>query len=80
VALTADGFEKALLGFLTCPDGVERAVYEMNKMEAILVVRDGMTWDEAEEYLEFNVYGAYVGPATPLFVHWRWPGIITAGD
>jgi hypothetical protein len=49
-------------------------------MVAILVARDGMTEDEAEEYLAFNTWGAYVGPATPLYVSWHWPDRIAAMD
>jgi hypothetical protein len=70
MALTADGFDGALLGFLTCPDGVERAVYSKEKMVEILAA--DMSEDEAEEYLAFNTWGAYVGPATPLYVDWHW--------
>jgi hypothetical protein len=32
------------------------------------VERDGMSETEAEEYLHFNVLGAYVGEQTPWFV------------
>jgi hypothetical protein len=28
-----------------------------------------MTEEDAEEYFEFNVQGAYVGPFTPLFLY-----------
>lgn len=31
--------------------------------------RDGMTKEEASEWFEFNMAGAYVGPRTPLFLH-----------
>jgi hypothetical protein len=31
--------------------------------------RDGMTEEEAFEYLEFNTLGAWVGEETPMFVH-----------
>jgi hypothetical protein len=30
--------------------------------------RDGMEADEAREYIEFNVEGAYVGDETPVYV------------
>jgi hypothetical protein len=42
-------------------------------MVGVLVTRDGMTPEDAEEYLAFNTLGAYVGPATPLHVSWEWP-------
>ena len=30
-----------------------------------------MTEDEANEWLQFNTLGAYVGPTTPVFLY-RW--------
>ena len=35
----------------------------------VLMERDGMTKDEAHEYMEFNVVSAYVGEFSPSFVH-----------
>lgn len=65
--LLADGFEDAYLGvcrrFTTYA-----ALYDYARCVAILMERDGMTYDEAEEYMEFNVLGAYVGEATPVFL------------
>jgi hypothetical protein len=29
---------------------------------------EDMNFDDAEEYFEFNVVGAYVGPNTPTFI------------
>lgn len=31
-------------------------------------MRDGMTFEEAVEFFEFNVIGAWVGESTPCFV------------
>jgi hypothetical protein len=31
--------------------------------------REGMTDEEAVEWMEFNVVGAYVGERTPWFLH-----------
>jgi hypothetical protein len=41
-------------------------------MIEVLMERDGMCADEAQEYLEFNYVGGYVGPSTP-FVLYRLP-------
>jgi hypothetical protein len=30
--------------------------------------RDGMSWEEAQEFFDFNIKGAWVGPNTPVFV------------
>jgi hypothetical protein len=64
--LLADGFEMALIG-ITC--GIEPvAVYDINKMTKILVSRDEMTEEDAIEYLQFNVIGAFVGEKTPIYI------------
>jgi hypothetical protein len=34
------------------------------------LVKEGMTPDEAREYIEYNIEGAYVGEDTPVLV---WP-------
>ena len=45
-------------------------VYDGEKIREILMKRDGMTSEEAREYIEFNLEGAYLGPHTPIIV---WP-------
>ena len=64
----ADGFEEALIG-----DGQQfndpDAVYDTQKCLSILQERDGMSEDEAVEYFDYNVQGAYVGDSTPIFLY-----------
>ena len=69
-AVLADGFDEAFLGM------VERygisapvALYDKDKCFQILVDRDGMTYEEAVEYFDFNVIGAWVGEYTPMFLN-----------
>jgi len=65
--LMADGFEDAFVGVgrqFTKPV----AVYDREKCIDILITRDSMDFEEAEEYFEFNVQGAYVGEDTPIFM------------
>lgn len=42
-------------------------VYDEQKVIDCLMA-DGMGRDEAIEYYEYNIAGAYVGPSTPAFV------------
>jgi hypothetical protein len=49
-------------------NGPVRIVYSVKKLLDVLMTRDGMDGDEAREYLDFNVLGAYVGPGTPVWV------------
>jgi len=66
--LLADGFEDAFIGVVESYGASPKACYDYQKCEEILVSRDSMTWEEASEYLTFNVTGAYVGEFTPAFI------------
>ena len=66
--LLADGFEQAFMGVAESFGSAPKAFYDSNKCIDILVERDGMTLEEAVEYFEFNVTGAYVGEFTPAFI------------
>ena len=64
--LTADGFDEALVG---CTYGANVvAVYDINKMVEILM-EEGTDYDDAVEFLDYNVVGAYLGEKTPLYVN-----------
>ena len=70
-ALFADGFEDAFMG-IGYQFNQQVAIYDHARCIQILQ-RQGMTSDEALEYMEFNVLGAYVGRATPVFLtHPGW--------
>jgi hypothetical protein len=45
-------------------------VYDAEVIRNTLMERDNMEADEAREYIEFNIEGAYMGPDTPILV---WP-------
>jgi hypothetical protein len=64
-ALLADGFEKALIGYEAAGCC---AVYCYQRCMEILMERDGMTHEEAHEFMEFNVVSARMGDFTPMFV------------
>ena len=65
--LMADGFEEALIGFGTRFNNPV-TIYDLTKCINILIERDGMSQEEAMEYMDFNVLGAYVGEETPVFL------------
>lgn len=67
-ALLADGFEDALVGWTVNHHHAHVAVYDVARCLHILVDRDAMTEEEADEFLSFNTLGAYVGENGPLFV------------
>jgi len=62
--LVADGFDEAIIGI----SSKDIYVYSIPKMVAILM-HQGMTHEEAEEYFYFNIEQAYVGQHTPIYVH-----------
>lgn len=67
-ALLADGLEDAYIGHTVNHHHNSVAVYDYQKCVDILVARDGMDAEGADEFLQFNTLGAYVGPDGPLFV------------
>ena len=67
-ALTFDGFEGALIGFARQQYKPPLAVYDREKCLEILVTRDGMTHETAEEFFSFNTEGAWMGEHTPLIL------------
>jgi hypothetical protein len=64
--LLADGFEEALIGYVEIFNKTI-ALYDRDKCLDILMKRDGMDYDSAVEFFEFNTTGAYVGEHTPAF-------------
>jgi hypothetical protein len=65
--LTADGLEDALIGYVERYGQPAVALYDREKCIEILVTRDGMDYDGAVEFFEFNTLGAWVGDFTPAF-------------
>jgi hypothetical protein len=67
--LKADGFDGAIIG-TTMLWGAEGPilVYSAEACINILIERDGMDYEEAMEFFDFNVSGAYMGEQTPIFV------------
>lgn len=66
--LKADGFDDACIGF---DYKTRRLIYSTSKCINILV-NGGMTYDDACEYLQFNVLDAYVGEKTPIYAIDEW--------
>lgn len=67
-ALLADGLESAIIGYTVNHHHPNVAVYSYQKCIEALVARDGMTHEEADEFLQVNTLGAYVGENGPLYV------------
>lgn len=48
--------------------GLEAVCYDENKVIELLMEHDGMSYEDAVEYMEFNMKGAWVGEHTPVFI------------
>ena len=67
-ALLADGFEPAFRGICRRFGMEPVAAYDREHCLLILQRRDLMSREEAEEFFEFNVIGAWMGSGTPVFL------------
>jgi hypothetical protein len=67
LVMDPDYLDAAILGVVT-RIGLEAVCYDENKVIRLLMTHDGMTEEEAIEYMEFNMKGAWVGETTPVFL------------
>ena len=63
----ADGYDDCIVGIVTQFGRDPIVCYDYNKVLANLMTQ-GMSEDEALEFFEFNILGAWVGEATPCFL------------
>lgn len=68
-AMLAEGFEDAFLGPAVRCGQQPLAAYSYERAVQVLIARDGMTREEATEWMDFNVVGAWVGPGTPIWIY-----------
>lgn len=61
-------FDEAIVGLADRIGMPTVVVYDTTKLIDILCERDGMDREEAAEFYEFNIVGAYVGERTPMFI------------
>ena len=65
--LMMDNCDAAFIGLAIRCGQEPIAVYELDKLIAVHVAM-GMTEDEAGEFIDFNILGAWVGDNTPLIL------------
>ena len=66
--LTAVGFDEAFVG-IGIQFNMPIAVYDYAK--CIDILAESMDYEDAVEYFEYNVIGAWIGEQTPIFL--RYP-------
>ncbi len=62
-AILWDGLDDAIIGISVD----DRVVYGLNKM-ILLFQQQGMSEEEAMEWMDFNIISAYVGEYTPIHI------------
>jgi hypothetical protein len=72
-ALKFDGLNSAIVGIAERCGQEPLLVYDYHKVVRALEVRDGMSNDEAVEFVDFNIAGAWVGEGTPLMLYRMTP-------
>lgn len=66
--LSEGEFDEAIIGVSERIGDEPVVAYDTTKIVEILVLNHSMSVDEAYEYFEFNILGAYVGERTPTFI------------
>jgi hypothetical protein len=77
--LKITGMDSAVIGICMTWHGnmlVERIIYDGKQVTAILQGQ-GMSEEEAQEYIDFNIIGAYAGESTPIIM---WPSTLDEID
>jgi hypothetical protein len=67
-ALFCDGFDEAIIGIAERINTNPIVAYDVKKIIDILMKKSKMTYEEALEYFDFNIIGAWVGENTPIFI------------
>jgi len=67
-ALFADGLDDALVGVARRCGQPTLAVYDYEKCVEVFMSREGISHEDAIEWMEFNVVGAWLGEGTPIWL------------
>jgi hypothetical protein len=67
LVMDPDYLDAAIVGVVT-RIGLEAVCYNTDKVIRLLMEHDKMSYEEAWEYFEFNMKGAWMGEATPVFL------------
>lgn len=65
--VVADGLQDAFIGIHHASTGTI-AVYDRAKVLKVISKQMKLSWDEAEDFAEFNIFNAKMGDQTPIFI------------
>ena len=67
------GLEDSIVGVADRCSMPTVVVHDFDKMKKIFMERDGMTEEDAEEWISFNITGAWIGDTTPITLYdWQY--------
>lgn len=66
--LFLEGFDAAIVGVGRRCGQPDIVAYDADKIIAILMMDHGMSEEDAHEFYEFNIVGAWLGDDTPVFI------------
>ena len=65
--LQMDGFDDCIIGVAERCSKQPLLVYDREKIAESLM-KDGITYEEAQEHIDFNMAGVWMGEGTPLIM------------
>tara|TARA_R100001129_G_scaffold185184_1_gene172356 strand:+ start:113 stop:367 length:255 start_codon:yes stop_codon:yes gene_type:complete len=74
---TAAGLDDAIIGVGVRCGQPPVVIYAVDRVIEILMRRDGMSNEEAIEFFNFNIEGAWVGKTTPVWMYHASGGDLT---
>jgi hypothetical protein len=66
--LLLDGLDEALVGVVLRHAQPPFALYDVGRIRDVLMERDGLSEEEADEHIGYNITDAWLGPRTPGFL------------
>ena len=67
--LEPEYYDEACIGFAERASGQTVAVYDYNQLVLALMINEDWSAEEAHEWVDFNIVGAWMGPETPLYIN-----------
>jgi len=67
-AMFADDLDDALVGIARRPGQPALAAYDYTRVVRVFEERDGLSREDAIEWVEFNVVSAWLGENTPVWI------------
>jgi len=68
-AMKADGYDDCIVGIGHRCGSTAVLVYDIDMVVAKIMKRDNCDYEDALDFFEYNIVGAYVGEGTPLFMN-----------